>query len=1359
MIKAKVVLLLSALALASPVRAAEFYVAPDGKSTNTGTISSPWDLQTALNHPATLKPGDTVWLRNGIHRMDNRITKFTSRLAGTSTAPITVRQYPGERATIDGNILQSTGGWVNYWGFEIYNSNTNRYTSQTGPWPTTWWVKYDGKDVDLCVSGFDLQAPNVKLINLVVRDSIGGGFGISKTAQNTEMYGCLSYYNGWLAPDRAHGHGLYGQNAAPYTKNIMENLFYGNLALGLQATGNGPEPIADNFNLEGNALFQNGILATKHQANILVGAWQGRAQNPRIIGNMVYDTMGSGSDSYIGYSGGTDNAVVQNNYFGTSAMFSTANFNMTVSGNLFGGGIINLDKTKYPNNTFLSAKPTQNAIFVRPNKYEAGRGNIVIYNWQKLNTISVDPSAAGLKSGDVYELRNAQNFYGDVITGTYNGGSISIPMTGRTVAKPQGANFTTPASTFPEFGVFVIMKKAGSAPPPVNTAPVVSSIANQTIQEDSATAPISFTVSDAETAAANLSVTASSSNQTLVPNANIALGGSGGNRTITVTPAKEQSGSATITIFVSDGINVVNRSFALTVTAINRAPQISAIANQTIKENTSAGPIGFTVSDRETSAANLSVTGTSSNTTLVPNGNIVFGGSGSNRTITVTPAANQFGTATITVRVSDGVNITSQSFALIVEAVNSAPVISSIGNQSIPEDGTTSAIGFTVSDRETAAANLAVTASSANQTLVPNANITLGGSGSNRTITVKPAADQFGTVAITVAVSDGALTATTSFTLVVTAVNDAPTISSIPDQTTQQDTATGQIPFVIGDIDTPIANLSLAGGSSNPTLVPNANIVFGGSGTNRTVKVTPASGQSGSAVITVSVNDGAASASKSFNLTVDKIDDGGTNTTDNVYLGIEAEDAVIVSPMTVVTDTKVPSRRYVHTPLANQGTATYTVEVPKTGTYIIWSKILGETFASDSFFVAVNGEEDVFDAAENKTSPEWQWSIVNGRGGTGTPLKLAPRTFNLSQGLNTILIRGREANAGLDRFIITDDLNYTPTELMATDDVVAAYAGTTTQIGHTDLLQNDNSLFEDKLTIIAVSPAANGTVVLTSSTISYTPKAGFSGIDNFSYTVKNDTGATSTANVTVEVKSADRIHLGFEAESGTLVSPMVLETDNLVPDRKYIWSTKQNKGTATYTIDIPRTDTYVIWAKILGIKFNSDSFFVSVDGDNDIFDAAEGKESPNWQWSVVNGRGSSGKVLALNPRTFTLAAGKHTIVVGGRESKAGLDRIIITNDRDYVPQEVIAVADQITASAGSVKKIAAQDLLLNDISLFQNILTITAVKSGATGTATLSGSTVSYAPKAGFTGTDTFTYTISDGQGSTSTGTVTVTVQ
>jgi hypothetical protein len=402
-----------------------------------------------------------------------------------------------------------------------------------------------------------------------------------------------------------------------------------------------------------------------------------------------------------------------------------------------------------------------------------------------------------------------------------------------------------------------------------NTAPTISNIADQTVNEDTPTAALAFTVGDAQTAAGSLTVTGSSSNPTLVPNGNIVFGGSGANRTVTVTPAANQSGSATITVTVSDGSLTASDPFVLTVTAVNDAPTISNLADQTITQDGAAGPIAFTVGDVETAAASLTVSGSSSNPTLVPNANIVFGGSGASRTVTVTPAAGQTGTATITVTVSDGALTASDPFVLTVNAAgNTAPTISNIADQTINEDTPTAALAFTVGDAQTAAGSLTVTGSSSNPTLVPNGNIVFGGSGANRTVTVTPAANQSGTATITVTVSDGTLTGSDPFVLTVTAVNDAPTISNIADQTINQDTVAGPIAFTVGDVETAAASLTLTGSSSNPALVPNANIVFGGSGANRTVTVTPAAGQVGTSTITVSVGDGALTATDTFVLTV-----------------------------------------------------------------------------------------------------------------------------------------------------------------------------------------------------------------------------------------------------------------------------------------------------------------------------------------------------------------------------------------------------------------------------------------------------------------------------------------------------------
>ena len=104
----------------------------------------------------------------------------------------------------------------------------------------------------------------------------------------------------------------------------------------------------------------------------------------------------------------------------------------------------------------------------------------------------------------------------------------------------------------------------------------------------------------------------------------------------------------------------------MTVLAANTAPAISAISRTNTLLNTAAPPIGFTVGDLETPADSLALSATSANPALVPNANIVFGGGGSNRTVTVTPAGGQTGVAPITVTVSDGTNTASSIFAVMV---------------------------------------------------------------------------------------------------------------------------------------------------------------------------------------------------------------------------------------------------------------------------------------------------------------------------------------------------------------------------------------------------------------------------------------------------------------------------------------------------------------------------------------------------------------------------------------------------------------------------------------------------------------------------------------------------------------------
>ncbi len=88
---------------------------------------------------------------------------------------------------------------------------------------------------------------------------------------------------------------------------------------------------------------------------------------------------------------------------------------------------------------------------------------------------------------------------------------------------------------------------------PANTAPTISTLANQVLAKNTALAATPFTVGDLETPAGSLVVTAHSDNATLLPDSALVLGGSGASRTFAATPVTDQTGTAQITLTVTDG--------------------------------------------------------------------------------------------------------------------------------------------------------------------------------------------------------------------------------------------------------------------------------------------------------------------------------------------------------------------------------------------------------------------------------------------------------------------------------------------------------------------------------------------------------------------------------------------------------------------------------------------------------------------------------------------------------------------------------------------------------------------------------------------------------------------------------------
>jgi hypothetical protein len=314
---------------------------------------------------------------------------------------------------------------------------------------------------------------------------------------------------------------------------------------------------------------------------------------------------------------------------------------------------------------------------------------------------------------------------------------------------------------------------------PVNQPPTLNALANVNINENAGlqTVNLAGITSGAINEADTLTVTASSSNTGLIPTPMVNYNSPNTTGSITFAPASSAWGSAIITVTVDDGRasnNIVSRTFTVAVNPVNQPPTLNPPADIALNEN--AGQQTVNLSGIASGAANenqtLTVTASSSNTGLIPTPTVTYTSPNTTGSIRFTPVANAYGAATVTVTVNDGGasnNIVSHAFTVTVNQVNTPPTIASISNRIIAMDTATPVIPFTVGDAETLAANLTLSGSSDNPTLVLPADIVFGGGGvsggSNRTVIVTPEPGQTGIANITITVSDGTGTASSVFQL------------------------------------------------------------------------------------------------------------------------------------------------------------------------------------------------------------------------------------------------------------------------------------------------------------------------------------------------------------------------------------------------------------------------------------------------------------------------------------------------------------------------------------------------------------------------------------------------------------------
>ncbi|WP_258034824.1 putative Ig domain-containing protein [Pectobacterium odoriferum] len=446
-------------------------------------------------------------------------------------------------------------------------------------------------------------------------------------------------------------------------------------------------------------------------------------------------------------------------------------------------------------------------------------------------------------------------------TGTFTGtpdngdvGSLTIKVTAT-----DGSN----ASVSTTFGLTVTN---------VNDAPVVSgTVPPQSVAQDSG---LNFTLpsglfTDVD-AGDTLTLSATLADGTPLPSwlsFNPATG------TFTGTPDNGDVGSLTIKVTATDGSNAsVSTTFGLTVTNVNDAPEVSGtVPPQSVAQDSGLNftlPSGlFTDAD---AGDTLTLSATLADGTPLPAWLSFNPATG---TFSGTPANGDVGSLTIKVTATDGSNASvSTTFGLTVTNVNDAPVVSgTVPPQSVAQD---SSLNFTLpsglfTDAD-AGDTLTLSATLADGTALPS---WLSFNPATGTFSGTPASGDIGNLTIKVTATDGSsASVSTTFSLTVTNVNEAPVVSgTIAAQSIAQGgNLNVTVPagtFTDPDGDTLTLSATLADGTALPAWL-SFNPATG------TFSGTPANGDVGSLTIKVTATDGSnASVSTTFGLTVTNVND------------------------------------------------------------------------------------------------------------------------------------------------------------------------------------------------------------------------------------------------------------------------------------------------------------------------------------------------------------------------------------------------------------------------------------------------------------------------------------------------------
>ncbi|MCP4979037.1 MAG: tandem-95 repeat protein, partial [Gammaproteobacteria bacterium] len=631
----------------------------------------------------------------------------------------------------------------------------------------------------------------------------------------------------------------------------------------------------------------------------------------------------------------------------------------------------------------------------------------------------------------------------------------------------------------------------------VNDAPIVATaLTDQSSDEDNA---LSFTLpagAFADVDGDNLVVSATLADGSALPQW-LSFDGS----TFSGTPPQDFNGILEFEVSATDGALSASDNFQLTINAVNDAPVIvNAMGDQSFDEDS---PVNFVVpadtfSDVEGDALVLSAT--MGDGSELPSW-LAFDGSG----FTGTPPANFHGVLALKINASDGALGVSTDFNLAIEAVNDNPVVTGlIADQNSTED---QSFSFSIPGDLFADVDgdvLTISSRLANGGDLPDW-ITFTGTQFNGT----PPPDFNGSVEIHVVANDGTVSTSTSFTLNVAPVNDAPVVAgSISDQSVDEDQAVSfSLPaglFADVDGDTLIRTARLVNGAALP-----AWLIFDGT----SFAGTPPQDFNGTLALSVEASDGEFSTQTQFNLIIAAVNDAPstdatiinqTITEDlafsfdlpaDAFTDIDGDNLTLTAAMPNgdalpgwlafdgSTFSGTPPQNFntagsgalsiVVTASDGELEASQTFDLDVTGVddpVILANPLLDQTSDEDQLFsytlpddifVDVDGDVLTVAASLNDGAPLPAWLSFDGSTFSGTP----PQDYNGSLELQLSASDGN--SQAVDEFTLTiSPVNDAP---VAQDDFgFAVDENSSVTILASDLLANDSDVEGDALSIVSV---------------------------------------------------------------------------------------------------------------------------------------------------------------------------------------------------------------------------------------------------------------------------------------------------